>query len=174
MLQQQKALSGDTTEDDYIRIIYDKTASLFELSCMSAAKGANAPEEYFQAAKTYGKALGIAFQIRDDILDYIGVDLGKPTGLDILERKITLPLLGALQGSEREKEIREMVRFIPNHPENSAIISKFVHDEGGIDYAESRLNFFIDSAVEALGVFPDSEEKQYLIDIAYYNALRKK
>jgi len=174
MLQQQKALTGDTSEEDYLRIIYDKTASLFELSCMSAAKSVEASEEYFAAAKAYGKALGIAFQIKDDILDYDGANLGKPTGLDILERKITLPLLGALKDSDKEEEIREMIRFIPSHPENSTIISNFVHTGGGVDYAEKRLQDFVDEAIAQLAAFPDSPEKDYLVEVARFTALRNR
>ena len=97
MLQLQKAQRGDTDENDYLRIIYSKTASLFEAACASAAISVGASETMFKAAVDYARALGIAFQIKDDILDYVGTDaVGKPLGADILEQKITMPLLGAL------------------------------------------------------------------------------
>jgi len=174
MLQQQKALSGDTTEADYLRIIYDKTASLFELSCMCAARSVASNEDYFEAARSFGKNLGIAFQIKDDILDYDGGDIGKPTGIDVLERKITIPLLGALRGSEREEEIREMMKFMPEHPDNSQIILKFVREEGGLEYAYERLNDFIGQAKSALEVFPACKEREFLEKLADYNVSRKK
>ena len=85
MLQLQKAQNGDTVEEDYLRIIYNKTASLFEAACVTAAISVGASEEYMQAAKDYAVALGLAFQIKDDILDYSGTEsVGKPLGVDIL------------------------------------------------------------------------------------------
>ena len=110
MLQLQKAQNGDTVQDDYLRIIYSKTASLFEAACVSAAISVNASEEYMTAARNYAVALGIAFQIKDDILDYSGTEsVGKPLGVDILEQKITMPLLGAIaHAPAQESRIREL------------------------------------------------------------------
>ena len=92
MFQLQKASSADTTEDDYLRIIHDKTGSLFETACLSAAISVGASPEARLAAGEYARNLGLAFQIKDDILDYTGGDIGKPVGVDIREGKITLPL----------------------------------------------------------------------------------
>lgn len=163
MLQQQKAFSADTTVDDYLRIIYCKTASLFETVCQSGARSVGADEVWIDALSRYGKALGMAFQIRDDILDYDGGDrTGKPTGADLRERKITLPLLGALCGSPREEEIRSMIRDIPAHPEYTAAINAFVHANGGVDYASKRLADFVHEAVEVLSVLPASRDREIL------------
>lgn len=174
MLQLEKANSADTDEDDYFRIIFNKTASLFVASCESAAISVGASEDMVAAAVQYGKCLGLAFQIKDDILDYAGTsELGKPVGIDIKEQKITLPLLGALSGSDREDEIRDMVRNIHEHPENIEIIRDFVKQNGGIEYASARLDEYIRMADEAVAVFPDSPAKDALVEIARFNAYRQ-
>lgn len=174
MLQLEKANSADTDEDDYFRIIFNKTASLFVASCESAAISVGASEDMVAAAVQYGKCLGLAFQIKDDILDYAGTaELGKPVGIDIKEQKITLPLLGALSGSDREDEIRAMVRDIHKHPENIEVISDFVKQNGGIEYASAKLDEHIRMAEEAVALFPDSPAKDALVDIARFNAYRQ-
>lgn len=175
MLQLQKAQNGDTTEEDYLRIIYNKTASLFEAACVSAALSVGADEEQIQAAKAYAVALGLAFQIQDDILDYSGTDaVGKPLGADVLEQKITMPLLGALASVPEEEalRVRKMVKDIAGHPEYRDVILTFVRENAGIDYAVSQLDRYVSEAVAALDVLPDSEAKKYLVDLAYYTAKR--
>ena len=174
MLQQQKAFSCDTTEDDYRQIIYCKTASLFELSCASAAKSVDASPELFEAAKSYGRAVGMAFQIRDDILDYEGGDIGKPSGHDLVERKITLPLLGALRNSADPAAVREMVRAIPEHPENVAAAVALVREKGGLEYAWKVLHGYIDEALAALEALPPSGTKDLLAEFGHFNETRKK
>ena len=135
MLQLQKAQSGDTDETDYLRIIYNKTASLFEAACVSSAVSVGACEAYERAAKDYAVALGIAFQIKDDILDYSGTEsVGKPLGVDILEQKITMPLLGAMvnAGPSAEAQIRTLVGDIVGHPEHRDEIVAFVKENAGL------------------------------------------
>lgn len=173
MLQLQKAQKGDTTEDDYLRIIYNKTASLFEAACVSAAISVDASPEYVDAARKYAVALGLAFQIQDDILDYAGTDaVGKPLGADILEQKITMPLLGALKNvpSEEAQAVRDMIKDID--PSYRDRIVSFVKDNGGIGYAVSQLNEYVEEAVMALDVLPESEARGYLVDLAYYTVNR--
>lgn len=175
MLQLQKAQSGDTSEEDYLKIIYDKTASLFDAACVSAAVSVGASDDYVRAAREYAVALGLAFQIQDDILDYSGTDaVGKPLGADILEQKITMPLLGALDNvsCERSDAIRSMIRDITVHPEYRDDIVAFVRENGGLEYAESRLDHYVKSAVRALDTLPDSQAKDYLVELAYYTAKR--
>ena len=177
MLQLQKAQSGDTDEKDYLRIIYNKTASLFAATCVSAAIAAGAPESHVKAAKDYAVALGLAFQIKDDILDYSGTEsVGKPLGVDILEQKITIPLLGALGNvsSSEAEEVRAMVKDIVGRPELRDDIVKFVKANGGLEYARRRLNEYVEEAVQALDVLPDSHEKSCLIELAHYTAHRDK
>ena len=174
MLQLQKAQNGDTVQDDYLRIIYSKTASLFEAACVSAAISVNASGEYMTAARNYAVALGIAFQIKDDILDYSGTEsVGKPLGVDILEQKITMPLLGAIaHAPAQESRIRALVKGIVDHPEYRDEIVTFVKENSGIEYAVRQLDKYVEKAVEALSVLPLCRERALLEDLAYFTAKR--
>ena len=175
MLQLQKAQKGDTDEADYERIIYSKTASLFEAACVSAALSVGASEKYVEAARGYAVALGLAFQIKDDILDYDGTEsVGKPLGVDVLEQKITMPLLGALASAseEEEKHIRGLVKDIVGHPEYRDEIVDFVKSKGGVEYAKTRLQDYVDQAVEAVAVLEDTVEKKSLVELAHFTAIR--
>ena len=173
MLQLEKASSADTQEKDYFRIIGCKTASLFEAACESAAVSVNAPDEYRQAARAYAHAAGVAFQIKDDILDYAGnAQLGKPLGIDLKEQKITLPLLCAMQGSPREAEIRGMIRDIHDHPEYCDEVRAFVEERGGVEMAAARLDGFIEQAERSLDVLPDSKARTFLVELVRFNAFR--
>ena len=177
LLQLQKAQSGDTVEEDYLRIIYSKTASLFEASCVSAALSVGASEQTVEAMRAYAVALGRAFQIKDDLLDYDGTEsVGKPLGVDILEQKMTMPLLGALvnAGPDEDKRVRALVRDIVGHPEHRDEIVDFVKRNGGLEYASNRLDYYVNQAVEALNILPDSYEKELLVKLARYTANRDK
>ena len=177
MLQLQKAQRGDANEEDYLRIIYSKTASLFEAACVAAAVSVGSSKAYIQAARDYAVSLGIAFQIQDDILDYSGTEaVGKPLGADILEQKITMPLLGALKqvDSDVASGIIKKVEEITEHPEYREEILDFVNEHGGIDYATSALSGYVEQAIRALDVFPDSKAKEYLVELAYYTGKRTK
>ena len=177
MLQLQKAQNGDTDQEDYLRIIYNKTASLFEAACLSAAVSVKASAELEKAAKDYSVALGLAFQIKDDILDYDGTEsVGKPLGVDILEQKITMPLLGAMEnaGEAEEMRIRGLVKDIVGHPEYRDEIVAFVKLNGGLEYAAQVLDRYVDEAVSALDVLPESFEKDCLKELAYFTAKRNR
>ena len=174
LLQLQKAQNGDTSENDYLRIIYSKTASLFEASCVSAALSVNASQEAVEAMKSYAVALGIAFQIKDDLLDYSGTEsVGKPLGVDILEQKITMPLLGAMANAPgQEDRIRGLVKDIPGHPEYRDEIVAFVKENDGLGYAAAKLDEYVAAAVQALSVLPESFERKMLEELAYFTAKR--
>ena len=175
VLQLQKAQKCDTDEKDYLRIIYSKTASLFEASCVSAVLSVSDSEEHLKAARDYAIALGTAFQIKDDILDYEGTEsVGKPLGVDILEQKITIPLLGAMKnaGPDQEARIRLLVQDIAGHPENKDEVVAFVKANGGLEYAVAELDRYVDIAVKALEVLPDSYERKCLEELAYFTAKR--
>lgn len=177
ILQLQKAQSGDTDVDDYLRIVYSKTASLFEASCVSAAESVYASAEWVKAARDYAVALGIAFQIKDDILDYDGTEsVGKPLGVDVQEQKITMPLLGAMinAGIQEEKRIRTMVGDIAGHPEYRDEIVAFVRANGGLEYAEKELDRYVNEAVTVLDCLPESYEKTCLKELAYFTAKRNR
>ena len=174
MLQLQKAGTSDTTEADYFRIIFCKTASLFQSACMAAAISVDARELYLDAAGRYAEAAGIAFQIRDDILDYSGgAALGKPVGIDLREQKITLPLLCAMKGSPREEEMRCKVRDIHSHPEYCDEVRAFVAERGGVEAASEILDKYIARAVLALEILPESQARDYLAQLVRFNAIRK-
>ena len=176
MLQLQKAQSGDTDRADYLRIIYNKTASLFEAACVSAAVSVGASAEYEKAARDYASALGITFQIKDDILDYSGTEsVGKPLGVDILEQKITMPLLGAIENAsdDMQARIRSLVKDIVSHPEYRDEIVGFVRENKGIECASEVLNGYVEMAVRALDPLPDSFEKECLKNLAYFTGNRQ-
>ena len=171
MLQLEKASSCDTTREDYLRIIYSKTASLFEASVLSGAVSADAPEEWTAALAGYARNLGLAFQIKDDILDYAGgAALGKPVGIDLQEQKITLPLLCALDSvpEETAAEIRALVGRISDEPALADRVRAFVLDRGGIEKAVADMEKYIGEAVSCLEELPSSAEKPCLAELARY------
>ena len=177
MLQLQKADTCDTTEQDYLKIIYNKTSSLFVATAHSAAISVNADQEKVQSMIAFATKLGQAFQIKDDILDYVGgAVIGKPLGQDLQEQKITMPLLGAFanSGPEKEAEIRKKLSNISEHPEHQEEIVAFVKANKGIDYAGQRLEKLAGEAREALAGIPESKDKDYLMDLAYFVIGRKK
>ena len=176
MLQLQKAASADTSEEDYLRIIGDKTGSLFETACLSAAISVDASPEWKRVAVEYARNLGYAFQIKDDILDYAGGDIGKPVGVDVREGKITLPLLGALRRVDAglQEEIRGKVRTVREHPGYASDIMDFVREHDGISYAQERLRVFSGLAKETLSPLPGSPAKDYLVALATFTEVWKK
>ena len=177
MLQLQKASSGDTSEADYYRIIYQKTASLFVSAALSAVMSVGASEACADAVGEYASSLGTAFQIKDDMFDYGGgSSIGKPVGLDLLEQKITLPLLGALAdvSPQEASRVREKVVKIHEHPGYQAEIVDFVHAHGGMEYAAARLDEYVEKAISALGGLPAGKDRDCLEGLARYMADRKK
>ncbi|MCD8207178.1 MAG: polyprenyl synthetase family protein [Bacteroidales bacterium] len=176
MLQLQKAQSGDTSEEDYLRIIYSKTASLFETAVLSAAISVGAESAVEDAAARYARSLGYAFQIGDDILDYSSSseETGKAVGIDVCEGKITLPLLGAFRNApEREGEIRAAIPFVGERSELRREIIDYVRENGGVDYAMGRLNEYVEAALAALAELPCSPDRDSLEEIARYIGHRK-
>lgn len=175
MLQLEKAKLCDTSREDYFRIIYSKTASLFEAACVSAAMSVGASDEVVAAVREYGVSLGLAFQVKDDIMDYASdAPIGKPVGVDLMEQKITLPLLAALSSVDdgRNKAVRQLVRDIHSRPETCAEVRLFVEENDGIGRAKESLDELIVKAKAALSPLPESEEKHMLEQLADYTAYR--
>ena len=171
LLQLEKTSSCDTTREDYLRIIYSKTASLFEAAALSGAVSADAPEEWTAALAGYARNLGLAFQIKDDILDYAGGEtLGKPVGIDLREQKITLPLLCALDSVSAEEavEVRALVGRISDEPAQGDRVRTFVLERNGVDKAVAEMEKYIDEAVSCLDELPSSAEKPYLVELARF------
>lgn len=175
LLQLQKASSADTTEEDYLRIIYSKTASLFVATALTAAISVGADPAREEAVRRYAENLGLAFQIRDDIFDYEeNVHIGKPVGQDLQEQKITMPLLGALKAAPAEEQrIRTLVREMADHPENRQEVVDFVRTSGGMEYAWLRLDEYVKKAVAALGELPSGRDRDALEEMAHYVKERK-
>ena len=178
LLQMQKATSGDTTLPDYLRIIYGKTASLFESTALSAAISVSAPEEVVRAMGDFAVQLGIAFQIKDDIFDYSDAAqaLGKPVGIDLLEQKITQPLLCALDQvpAAEQQRIRGLVVRIAEQPSLAAEVSAFVKEHDGVSLAVTEMEKHVDLAISYLHVLPESREKGYLEKLARFVGQREK
>ena len=173
MLQLEKAEKADTTEDDYRRIIYCKTTSLFEACMVSAACSVEASEKEIERCRIYAWHIGQAFQMRDDMLDYSPeLSIGKPTGQDILEKKITLPLFGLFEKAPRSV-VREVRRRM-NNPDAELVSDVFawVRQYDAMSYAREKLDAEIRQAVEVLAAFPASPSRDYLEKMAGMIAIR--
>ncbi len=176
LLQISKTRKLDIDEETYFRIISDKTASLLSTCCEIGARAATDDAEKISSMKEFGENLGIAFQIRDDILDYIGTKkiFGKPLGGDIKEKKITLPLIFALKKSPKEEtnQIIKLIKKGAKNPEVNEVIS-FVKKYGGINYAESIANEYSDRALKNLKMFVESESRSSLESLIGFVVERK-
>lgn len=173
MLQLEKARRADATEEDYGRIIYCKTTSLFEAAIVSAACSVGAGENEIESCRSYAYHIGQSFQMMDDILDYSPeLSIGKPTGHDILEKKITLPLFGLFANAPKSvsREIRR--RMLDPDERLSADAIALVKQYDGLGYAHERLDREIALAVSALAPLPESESKTYLEKMAALMAVR--
>lgn len=173
MLQLQKAESGDTGFEDYLEIIYRKTASLFNVTAVVSAISVGASAETEKAAGDYGRYLGLAFQMRDDIFDYMPqASVGKAVGVDILEQKITLPLLCALEkvSPVEQEALRRKIRNVTLETRDEII--GFVREHGGVKQAQKVLEEYVARAVQALSPLPETKEKELLAEIAGYIAIR--
>lgn len=177
LLQLQKSRKLNIREEDYFRIIGSKTAALIAACTACGARSATANPDTIQLMKDFGEALGIAFQIRDDILDYEGNGLtGKARGNDIKEKKITLPLIHALEKTSLPRK-RHILHIIANKKKSGADISevvRFVSENGGMDYAAIKMNQYRDKALAILDTYPDSDVKKSLRDFVYYTVSREK
>ncbi len=176
LLQMEKAGKGDTTQADYLRIIYGKTASLFEATATAAAISARASEEQVKAMGQFARLLGTAFQIKDDILDYSkSAALGKPVGLDLKEQKITQPLLCAMEAvpAAEAAQWRAHVAQVAEHPEVIGIIVDFVHAQDGVARAGQVMDAYIADAIRCLDVLPERPSRQYLSALAQFVGDRK-
>jgi octaprenyl-diphosphate synthase len=166
ILQIEKSRRLDINEDTYLKIISDKTASLLATCCELGAASATEDKKQWERMKTYGENVGMAFQIRDDLLDYLGRRniIGKPTGLDAKDKKLTLPLIHSLENSPR-RDKSEILQIIRNKAsrDGTARILEFVKTYGGIDYATEKAERYSTLAREQLQHFPDSPSKDSLL-----------
>ena len=177
LLQIEKARKLDITEDIYYQVIQQKTAVLMETCCVIGAQSANANQEVQGKMQRFGRELGLAFQIKDDLFDFEKVNLtGKPSGIDIKEQKMTLPLINALQNATpaKRKAIIRIIKKYHNRPKKIAEVVDFVRNSGGLDYARGKMENHLKNASEILSNFPPSKERDALNEVIAYTGARKK
>ncbi len=166
ILQIQKTRSLDITEADYLRVISDKTASLLATASAMGAASTTDDEEKIEALKSYGEYLGLAFQIRDDLLDYTGDSkkTGKQLGIDIKDKKITLPLIYALRNADRaeQKMIKSILKSSKKRTMRSREVIAFVKEKGGLDYAAEVAEGFADKSLAAIESVEEGDAKRSL------------
>ncbi len=177
LLQIEKARSLDITEEVYFKIINKKTATLIAACTSIGAKSVGADAQTIAKMKTCGHKIGIAFQIKDDIFDYQDKGIiGKPTGNDLQEQKITLPLIYALKNAS-PKVKRNIIRLVKRHnnkPKKIKEVIDFVVNNNGLDYAVEKMNTYKNEALDILNEFPDSDAKKALIELIHYTTTRNK
>jgi octaprenyl-diphosphate synthase len=176
LVQLQKTRKLDIKEKDYFRIITMKTAALISACTACGASSVTENEETIARMKSFGENVGIAFQIKDDLLDYSGSNMtGKREGNDIKEKKITLPLIHALREAgpiDRRKIIRILRKKKKGRKEIQGVID-FVKSHKGLEYAESKMQEYSDRAIHLLDNYPESETKSALIEFVIFSTLRK-
>lgn len=177
LLQIERSRKMNIDEETYYEIIKKKTASLIASCCANGAISAGASAENVALMKEFGTNLGIAFQIRDDLFDYqpSGI-IGKPTGNDIKEKKLTLPLIHSLSVAE-PKESKRILNLIRHNSKKSSTISAvvdFVNKNGGLDYTIEQMNSFRDKSLEILKLFPESEYRKSMELLTNFVVERKK
>lgn len=176
LLQIEKARKLDIQEDIYYNIIRDKTASLMAASCCAGAASVTKDEAIINKAELLGEKIGMAFQIKDDLFDYGEENIGKPRGIDIKEKKMTLPLIYALQQVDKSerKYIINAIKKDSENPKKVREVIQFVKRNKGLEYAEGVMRKYQKEALEILDEFPDNEAKKSIQDLITFVANRKK
>lgn len=176
LMQMEKARRLDITEEVYYQIIRQKTASLIASCCAVGASSAGATDEVVNTMRLFGEKIGMAFQIKDDLFDYGEAEIGKPLGIDIKEKKMTLPLIYALSkaGWLEKRRIISIVRNESEKPKKVNEVIAFVKKSGGIEYANSIMEKYHQEALQLLNIFPESEYKKSLIELVQFTIERSK
>ncbi|WP_299669310.1 polyprenyl synthetase family protein [uncultured Polaribacter sp.] len=175
LLQIEKARKLDITEAIYFDIIRKKTATLIAACCGIGAASVGANQDVVQQMRKFGEYIGIAFQIKDDLFDYSEAKIGKPTGIDIKEQKMTLPLIRTLNTCSK-KEKAWLINSIKKHNRNKQRVKEvitFVKENGGIEYTTTKMNDYKNKALAILADFPDSDYKKSLLKMIDYVVERK-
>jgi octaprenyl-diphosphate synthase len=170
LLQMEKSRQLNITEDVYYEIIRQKTASLISSCCAVGASSAGASAEVVERMRQFGEKIGMAFQIKDDLFDYGDDVIGKPVGIDIKEKKMTLPLIYAL-GRSSWFERRRIVGIVKNESAKAKKVKEvieFVKKSGGIEYAEKVMNAYHQEALAILEELPDSVYRKSIIQLVQY------
>ncbi len=176
LLQIEKVRRMDVGEPVYYEVIRQKTASLIAACCAIGGASAGADEATVSKLHAFGEKIGIAFQIKDDMFDFGTDDVGKPLGIDIKEKKITLPLIYALN-SCKPAERKRIINLVKNHNDEAAKIAeiiRFVKERGGLEYAESQMKKYQGEAFEILNTLPPGEARTGLEQLVRYTTERNK
>lgn len=177
LLQIEKARNLDIQEDIYFDIIRKKTASLIASCCACGAKSVGADKESIERMRLFGENVGMAFQIKDDLFDYEQSNsTGKPSGIDVREKKLTLPLIHLLRHSDRSDK-RKIINVVKNHNHNAervAEVIEMVKANGGIAYAKDKMMEYKQKALEILDTFPLSDARESLKKLVIFTTDRKK
>lgn len=175
LLQIEKARKLDITEDVYFDIIRKKTATLIAACCGIGAASVGANNDTVQQMRKFGEYIGIAFQIKDDLFDYSDEKIGKPTGIDIKEQKMTLPLIYTLNNCSR-KEKSWLINSIKKHNKDKKRVKEvitFVKENGGLEYTTTQMNDYKNKAIAILENYPESKYKSSLLTMIDYVVERK-
>jgi octaprenyl-diphosphate synthase len=175
LLQIEKARKLDITEEVYFEIIRQKTATLIAACCGIGAASVGSSAEEIEKMRKFGELIGIAFQIKDDLFDYTDAKIGKPTGIDIKEQKMTLPLIHALNTSSEDerKWLLNSVKKYNKDKKRVKEVIEFVKNKGGIEYTISKMNEYQSKALKILDTYPNSEYKDSLLTMVNYVIERK-
>jgi octaprenyl-diphosphate synthase len=170
LLQIEKSRRLDINEDIYYDIIRQKTASLIASCCAVGASSSGAPEETVEKMRAFGEKIGMAFQIKDDLFDYGEMEIGKPLGIDIKEKKMTLPLIYALSQSGwlEKRRIISIVRNESEKPKKVKEVIAYVKQSGGLQYAVGKMNHYHREALAILESFPESAYRNSLKDLVQF------
>lgn len=175
LLQIEKARKLDITEAVYFDIIRKKTATLIAACCGIGAASVGANTDTVQQMRKFGEYIGTAFQIKDDLFDYTDDKIGKPTGIDIKEQKMTLPLIFTLNNCSK-KEKAWLINSVKKHNKNKQRVKEviaFVKQKGGIEYTTQKMNGYKNKAIAILDNYPNSEYKKSLLTMIEYVVARK-
>jgi len=176
LLQLEKARKLDIDESIYFSIVKQKTAALISAACSAGAAATTDDANIIDTMADFGTKIGIAFQLKDDLLDYGDDDIGKPKAIDIKEKKMTLPIIYTLQNCDHSTK-RRIISTIKNHSGNKTRIKELiqiVHDSGGIRYANLKMKEYQIQALQLLDQFPPTEAKASMIDLVNFVIDRKK
>lgn len=174
LLQMEKSRQLNITEEVYFQIIRQKTASLIASCCAVGASSSGASEEVVESMRAFGEKIGMAFQIKDDLFDYGEEEIGKPLGIDIKEKKMTLPLIFALSKASwlEKRRIIGIVKNESQKPKKVKEVIEFVKKSGGIEYAHQTMNKYYDEAMLLLKSLPESEYKNSLQQLVQFTIER--
>ena len=175
LLQLEKSRTLNLREDVYFEIIRNKTASLLASACAAGAWSSSKDEILTEKMRLFGEKAGIAFQIKDDLFDYSSDNVGKPTGNDIKEKKLTLPLIYTLNKVDKETK-RQLIRILKHKNKDRAKVDWVIEQvsiAGGIDYTIATMNKYQQEALDILHEFPESDIRQGLEDLVRYITERK-